>query len=56
MHKCCGWMLREAGKRDSLRLLKFIKQHGKQMPRTMLRYALEKYSLKIRQEILKTTK
>lgn len=56
MHKATGWMLREAGKRDPQRLLKFIKTLGKKMPRTMLRYSIEKFSPKVRKEILKSTK
>lgn len=56
MHKACGWMLREAGKRDIARLLAFIKTHGKSMPRTMLRYSIEKLPLEQRKAILLNTK
>lgn len=56
MHKATGWMLREAGKRNRQRLQDFIAEYGKQMPRTMLRYAIEKFSATERQKILRKTK
>ncbi|MDO5664816.1 MAG: DNA alkylation repair protein [Bacteroidia bacterium] len=44
MHKACGWMLREAGKRDEKTLTGFLDKYYKIMPRTMLRYSIEKLS------------
>ena len=54
MHKAVGWMLREMGKRCSMDLLRdFLRQHAHEMPRTMLRYAIEKMSEEERKEWMK---
>lgn len=52
MHKSIGWMLREAGKRDAKRLYDFIMKYKNIMPRTMLRYSIEKFDKETRKELM----
>jgi 3-methyladenine DNA glycosylase AlkD len=54
MHKACGWMLREIGKRDQPVLEAFLQRHHQTMPRTMLRYAIERLSPEKRKAYMAT--
>lgn len=53
MHKANGWLLREMGKMNETELLDFLNLHYKEMPRTCLRYAIEKLDEELRQDYLK---
>lgn len=53
IHKAVGWTLREVGKKDQRVLENFLKKHYRQMPRTMLRYAIERFKESERQAYLK---
>lgn len=52
MHKACGWMLRETYKKQPLAVLDFLEEHHERMPRTMLRYAMERLPPEERKRLL----
>jgi len=56
IEKANGWLLREAGKTDMPRLERFLMKHGRRIPRTTVRYAIEKFPEAKRMKILKGTR
>jgi len=56
IHKAVGWALREAGKLNGIALRKFLTSHSHEMPRTMLRYSIEKFSERERKKWLLESK
>lgn len=55
IHKAVGWALREAGKTDMERLERYLRAHGRSIPRTTVRYALERFSAPKRRDLLAAT-
>ncbi len=53
MHKANGWLLREMGQKNEEELINYLNQYYKEMPRTCLRYAIEKLDEEVRQDYLK---
>ena len=56
MHKAVGWLLREAGKVDSDRLRTYLLKHGPKIPRTSVRYAIERFPKEERKKLLEATR
>jgi 3-methyladenine DNA glycosylase AlkD len=53
IHKACGWMLREVGKRDRRALERYLRPRLADMPRTMLRYAIERFPERLRRQLMR---
>lgn len=56
IQKACGWLLREAGKTDPGRLERYLRAHGPDMPRTTVRYAIERFAPAKRAVLLASTR
>ena len=56
MHKALGWLLREAGRKNPKRLKRFLLLHGPEIPRTTVRYAIEKFPEDERKHLLEETR
>jgi 3-methyladenine DNA glycosylase AlkD len=56
IQKAAGWMLREAGKIDQPRLERYLRANGRDIPRTTLRYAIERFPEGKRRQLLEVTK
>jgi 3-methyladenine DNA glycosylase AlkD len=56
LQKAVGWMLREAGKVDDVRLERYLRANGPSIPRTTVRYAIERFPSAKRRELLAVTR
>ncbi len=56
LHKAVGWLLREAGKQDMERLEQFLLKHSSKIPRTTVRYAIERFPKSDRKRLLEATR
>lgn len=56
IQKAAGWLLREAGRTDPDRLARYLRQHGPSIPRTTLRYAIERFPARQRAALLRDTR
>jgi len=56
MHKAVGWLLRECGKTDPRRLVTFLRAQGGRIPRTALRYAIERFTPDLRKRLMEETR
>ena len=56
IQKATGWALREAGKSDMDRLERYVRENGPRMPRTTVRYAIERFPPRLRRELLMATR
>jgi 3-methyladenine DNA glycosylase AlkD len=56
IQKATGWALREAGKVDAVRLERYLRRHGRSIPRTTVRYAIERFPAAKRRELLRATR
>jgi 3-methyladenine DNA glycosylase AlkD len=56
IQKAVGWALREAGKADAARLERYLRDNGRSIPRTTVRYAIERFDEKKRAELLRVTR
>jgi 3-methyladenine DNA glycosylase AlkD len=56
IQKAVGWMLREAGKSDAARLKKYLRANGPSIPRTTVRYAIERFAPSERRTLLAATR